>query len=99
MGWVIVGGVTEPLSPVLTEALRAMERDGPVIRTASEESPPRAEYEPTALGRSLPNPLAAARDRARERPAEMAQAREAHERRAAGTAPHRSGDPEGALPR
>lgn len=38
---------------VLTETLRAMERDGLVTRTAHDENPPRVEYELTELGRSL----------------------------------------------
>jgi DNA-binding HxlR family transcriptional regulator len=42
---------------VLTETLRAMERDGLVTRTAYDESPPRVEYALTALGRSLLVPL------------------------------------------
>ncbi len=42
---------------VLTETLRAMERDGWVSRTAYDENPPRVEYGLTALGRSLLAPL------------------------------------------
>jgi len=38
---------------VLTETLRALERDGMVTRTAYAEIPPRVEYELTPLGRSL----------------------------------------------
>ncbi|NUU23744.1 MAG: helix-turn-helix transcriptional regulator [Streptomycetaceae bacterium] len=38
---------------VLTETLRALERDGIVARTAYPETPPRVEYELTALGREL----------------------------------------------
>jgi DNA-binding HxlR family transcriptional regulator len=38
---------------VLTESLRAMERDGFVERRAYPEIPPRVEYEITDLGRTL----------------------------------------------
>jgi DNA-binding HxlR family transcriptional regulator len=44
---------------VLTESLRAMERDGLITRTAYPETPPRTEYELTALGHSLFEPMAA----------------------------------------
>lgn len=38
---------------VLTETLRAMERDGTVTRTEYDENPPRVEYELTEQGRKL----------------------------------------------
>ncbi|MEV4537072.1 helix-turn-helix domain-containing protein [Asanoa sp. NPDC049518] len=44
---------------VLTESLRAMERDGLLTRTAYGENPPRVEYALTPLGRTLLEPLAA----------------------------------------
>jgi DNA-binding HxlR family transcriptional regulator len=44
---------------VLTESLRALERDGMVTRTAYPEMSPRVEYALTELGRSLLEPLAA----------------------------------------
>ncbi|GAA1889543.1 winged helix-turn-helix transcriptional regulator [Asanoa iriomotensis] len=44
---------------VLTESLRAMERDGLVVRTAYAENPPRVEYALTPFGRTLLEPLAA----------------------------------------
>lgn len=47
-------GVT---AKVLTETLRAMERDGIVARTAYDGTPPRVEYRLTDLGRSLLGPL------------------------------------------
>ncbi|CAM5337549.1 MULTISPECIES: winged helix-turn-helix transcriptional regulator [Streptomyces] len=46
---------------VLSETLRAMERDGLVIRTAYDENPPRVEYALTPLGRTLIPLLDAAR--------------------------------------
>ncbi|SER94773.1 transcriptional regulator, HxlR family [Lentzea xinjiangensis] len=43
-----------PVTPkVLTETLRAMERDGTVTREAFDENPPRVEYELTAHGRKV----------------------------------------------
>lgn len=44
---------------VLAETLRALERDGIVTRTSFDEVPPRVEYELTALGRTLREPLTA----------------------------------------
>ncbi|MET8980128.1 helix-turn-helix domain-containing protein [Streptomyces sp. NPDC004539] len=38
---------------VLSETLRAMERDGFLVRTAHDENPPRVEYALTPLGRTL----------------------------------------------
>ncbi len=38
---------------VLTETLRAMERDGAVSREAFDENPPRVEYQLTGHGRKL----------------------------------------------
>jgi DNA-binding HxlR family transcriptional regulator len=44
---------------VLTDTLRDLERDGIVERIAYAEMPPRVEYELTALGRTLCEPLTA----------------------------------------
>ncbi|WP_261576289.1 winged helix-turn-helix transcriptional regulator [Frankia gtarii] len=38
---------------VLTQTLRALERDGMITRTVHAEVPPRVEYELTSLGRAL----------------------------------------------
>ncbi len=57
------GELLVPLRPitrkVLTESLRALERDGFVTRTAFQQNPPRVEYALTELGRSLVGPLEA----------------------------------------
>lgn len=54
-----VEGVTPK---VLTETLRALERDGLVSRTVFAQVPPRVDYELTELGRSLLAPVQAIRD-------------------------------------
>ncbi|MEO3885154.1 helix-turn-helix domain-containing protein [Nonomuraea sp. B5E05] len=61
---------------VLTESLRAMERDGLLTRTAYDEIPPRVEYELTALGRSLLEPMNAGCEWSRKHLAELMHARE-----------------------
>ncbi|MDF9813094.1 DNA-binding HxlR family transcriptional regulator [Streptomyces sp. SPB162] len=66
---------------VLTESLRALERDGIVTRTAYDENPPRVEYELTDLGRTLFGPIAATCDWAREHLSDVLRAREAYEGR------------------
>ncbi|GII79902.1 HxlR family transcriptional regulator [Sphaerisporangium rufum] len=64
---------------VLTETLRAMERDGLVARSAHPGMPPRVEYELTPLGHSLLDPMnACCTWAAAHLPAVLA-AREAHE--------------------
>ncbi|MGW4462603.1 winged helix-turn-helix transcriptional regulator [Micromonospora sp. NPDC004704] len=64
---------------VLTQTLRAMERDGLVTRTAYDENPPRVEYELTPLGRSLLTLIDAARTWSRQHLPELLEARAAHE--------------------
>lgn len=51
-----IGGVSHRM---LTLTLRGLERDGMVRRTAYPTIPPKVEYELTALGHSLTEPLAA----------------------------------------
>lgn len=54
-----VGGVAPK---VLTQTLRAMERDGLLTRTVFAQVPPRVDYTLTDLGRSLAAPLAVLTD-------------------------------------
>jgi DNA-binding HxlR family transcriptional regulator len=54
-----VGGVAPK---VLTQTLRALERDGVLIRTVYAQVPPRVDYELTDMGRSLAEPIAAIQD-------------------------------------
>jgi len=49
-----VGGITPK---VLTQTLRALERDGLVVRKVHAEVPPRVEYTLTEFGRSLIGPI------------------------------------------
>lgn len=64
---------------VLTQTLRALERDGLVTRTTYPEIPPRVEYQLTPLGLTLREPLQAIRDWAEEHIHEIIRAREAHD--------------------
>ncbi|MFF5932962.1 winged helix-turn-helix transcriptional regulator [Streptomyces sp. NPDC012508] len=66
---------------VLTETLRAMERNGFLTRTVHDENPPRVEYALTALGHSLIGPLDTACDWARAHVPEVTAARVAYGRR------------------
>ncbi len=65
---------------VLTETLRALERDGMITRTAYPEIPPRVEYELTPLGRTLFEPIAACREWANEHLPTLLAARESFDR-------------------
>lgn len=66
---------------VLTQTLRALERDGMVTRTEYDEVPPRVEYELTELGRTLLEPLAACRVWAAEHLEKLLAAREEYARK------------------
>lgn len=61
---------------VLTETLRVLERDGLVKRHVYAEMPPRVEYELTALGQTLHEPLKALAHWAEEHIAEVLVARD-----------------------
>lgn len=57
-----IDGVSQKM---LTQTLRAMERDGLVTRTIYPQVPPRVEYELTEAGTTLQEPLKALEDWAR----------------------------------
>lgn len=61
---------------VLTQTLRALERDGLLTRTVFAQVPPRVEYGLTPLGRTLLPPLKTLRKWAESNAAQMAAARE-----------------------
>ncbi|WP_243790002.1 helix-turn-helix domain-containing protein [Saccharopolyspora gloriosae] len=67
-----VGGVAPK---VLTQTLRAMQRDGLLTRTVHAEVPPRVDYELTELGRSLQVPIQAITDWAEAHVTEVVAAR------------------------
>jgi len=68
-----IGGISQKM---LTQTLRALERDGLVSRTVLPTSPVMVEYELTPLGTSLVGPLAAIRFWAEDHIAEVLRARE-----------------------
>ncbi|MGV9777645.1 winged helix-turn-helix transcriptional regulator [Streptosporangium sp. NPDC003464] len=76
-----IGGVTPK---VLTQTLRAMERDGLLTRRVFAEVPPRVEYTLTELGQSLQEPLRAVTDWAERNVNAVMSARDLHDVRAAG---------------
>lgn len=70
----------EGITPkVLTQTLRALERDGLVTRTVFAEVPPRVEYELTDLGRDLRAPIDAIRVWAEEHAARIVENRDHHD--------------------
>jgi DNA-binding HxlR family transcriptional regulator len=74
----VVDGIS---GKVLTDTLRDLERDGLVERRAYAEVPPRVEYELTALGRTLHEPLLALSRWAEEHISEVLAARETYDAR------------------
>lgn len=71
-----IGGVTPK---VLTQTLRAMERDGLITRRIYAEVPPRVEYDMTPLGRSLHDPIRAITDWAEDHIDEVVTSRKDHD--------------------
>ena len=66
---------------VLADTLRDLERDGILNRTSYNEMPPRVEYELTALGHTLREPLAALGRWAEEHISEVMEARDTYDER------------------
>ncbi|MGA5899214.1 winged helix-turn-helix transcriptional regulator [Streptomyces venetus] len=71
-------GVSEKM---LTQTLRALERDGLVRRTIHPEIPPRVEYEITELGATLREPLVALKNWSVSHMSEVVEARTAYDSR------------------
>jgi DNA-binding HxlR family transcriptional regulator len=76
-----IGAVT---AKVLTQTLRALERDGLLTRTVHAAVPPRVDYELTPLGQSLRAPVDALRGWAEHNVSVILAAREAHDEALAG---------------
>jgi DNA-binding HxlR family transcriptional regulator len=76
-----IGGVAPK---VLTQTLRALERDGLVTRTVYAQVPPRVDYELTDTGRSLIAPLGVLTDWAETHVSQILASREAFARLQAG---------------
>ncbi len=75
-----IGGISQKM---LTQTLRALERDGLVERIVHPVVPPRVDYRLTALGRSLRQPLEAVCAWAEAHIHEIRDARARHDRRPA----------------
>lgn len=71
-----VQGVTPK---VLTQTLRALERDGLLTRTVYAEVPPRVEYNLTDLGRDLLEPIDAVRIWAEKHAVQISENRQRHD--------------------
>jgi DNA-binding HxlR family transcriptional regulator len=71
-----IGGVAPK---VLTQTLRAMERDGLLTRTVHAQVPPRVDYELTPLGASLTGPIATLTDWAETHLSRILTARETYD--------------------
>lgn len=64
---------------VLTQTLRTLERDGLITRTIHAQVPPRVDYELTALGESLLQPLTMLREWAEDHVPRILEARDAYD--------------------
>ncbi|MBO1268256.1 winged helix-turn-helix transcriptional regulator [Arthrobacter cavernae] len=64
---------------VLTQTLRTLERDGLITRTIHAQVPPRVDYELTALGESLLQPLTMLREWAENHVPSILEARDAYD--------------------
>src|SRR5471030_2485432 len=73
-----IGGISQRM---LTLTLRGLERDGLITRTVFPTIPPRVDYELTALGRSLLEPVSALGLWAQEHQVEIEDARARFDRR------------------
>lgn len=71
-----IDGISQKM---LTQTLRALERDGLVTRTVYPVIPPRVEYALTQSGRSLSEPLGALERWAKEHMAEVIEAQGAYD--------------------
>jgi DNA-binding HxlR family transcriptional regulator len=79
----LIGGISQRM---LTLTLRGLERDGLVTRTVFPTVPPRVDYELTALGMSLREPVLALGSWAQTHIVEMEQARSEYDQlKATGT--------------
>ena len=74
-----LSGVSEKM---LTQTLRALERDGLALRTVYPEVPVRVEYELTPLGQTLRDPLRALTEWSVDHVADVLAAREKYDTRA-----------------
>lgn len=72
-------GSPAPTPKVLTQTLRALERDGLITRTIYAEVPARVEYELTALGHTLLEFIAASQRWAEDHMPTLLAARDAYE--------------------
>ena len=71
-----IDGVSQKM---LTQTLRGLERDGLVARTIFAQIPPRVEYELTASGRSLSEPMLALEEWTKANMPRIVTAREAYD--------------------